>query len=354
VGGSLEIYDGATLIKTVATGGYKRDFTGAVKISGLGSGTHQLKVKLVSGTASIVGLAIMGDTPPVIVWDNAGNGTGGTAPGTRLALYQDTCATVLADFPTVLRSPVGAGWDVATMLGDSLHRNDRGNFYAFGQVEATLRTYLGLGFRQGLNALTRMVASTPYVTAVAPPSATVYAYDDFNRADNASMGSTPVGGLVWQNACNGTPAAAFTVFANTAVLSGNTSGAGADAYVDTAQANGTIRATIVGSSGFPGLVFRAAGTNNATGYVFFKNGANYTLSSRTGGTLTAMLSTTGVVPAVGDVLEVVLNGSSIVCKVNGAAVITTTSTLNTGTRHGIFNNSAGGQHDDFYATDAIN
>lgn len=355
-GGTLEIYDGATLVKSTTTGGYKRAFTGAIKIGGLGSGTHQLTGKLTTGAVTVVGLAIMGDTPPVVVWDNAGNGTGGAAAGARLALYQDTCAQVLPDFPTVLRSPAGSGWDVATMLGDSLHRNDRGNFYAFTQVEAALRTYLGQGFRQGLNALSRLVASTPYVSATATPDgppATVYASDDFNRVNNASLGVTPVGGLTWQNACPGTPTVTFTVFANTAVLSANTSAAGADAYVDTAQANGTVRATITNPSGFPGLVFRAAGTNNATGYVFFKNGANYTLSSRTGGALTAMLSTTGVTPAAGDIIEVVLNGSSIVCRVNGTAVITTTSSLNTGTRHGIFNNSAGGQHDDFYASSAI-
>jgi hypothetical protein len=351
-GATLEIYNGTTLVRTVSTGGYKRAFTGAVKISGLGSGTHQLTGKLISGTVAIVGLAIMGDTPPLVLWDNAGNGTGGAAAGARLALYQDTCATVLPDFPTVLRSPVGSGWDPATMLGDSLHRNERGNAYAFTQIEATLRAYLGTNFQQGLNGLTRTTASTPYVTAVAPPGATVYAYDDFNRANSSTMGSTPVGGLLWQNACNGTPATTYGVFANTAVLNGNTSGAGAEAFVDTGQANGTVRATIVNPSGFPGLVFRASGTNNANGYVFFKNGSSYTLSSRTAGVLTPIASSTGVAPAGGDILEVVLNGSSIICKVNGAAVVSVTDTLYTGTRHGIFNNSAGGQHGAFYATAA--
>lgn len=355
-GGTVEIYDGATLLTTITTGGYKRAFTGAVKIAGLGSGTHQLTGKLVSGAATIVGLAIMGDTPPVVVWDNAGNGTGGAAAGARLALYQDTCAQVLPDFPTVVRVPAGSGWDVATMLGDSLHRNDRGNFYAFTQIEAALRAYLGQGFRQGLNALSRMTASTPYVSAIATsagPPVIVYASDDFNRADNASMGVTPIGGLTWQTACNGTPVVNFRIFANTAVLSANTSAALADAYLDTGSANGTLRALVTNKSGFPGILFRASGTNNADGYVFFANGTSYTLSIRTAGVMTALLSSTTAAPANGDILSVVLNGPSINCKVNGVSVISTTDTAHTGTRHGIVNNSAGGQHDNFYADNAI-
>lgn len=355
-GGTLEVYEGTSLIKSITTGGYKRDFTGAIKIAGLGSGTHQLTGKLVSGAATIVGLAIMGDTPPVVVWDNAGNGTGGAAAGARLALYQDTCAQVLPDFPTVVRVPAGSGWDVATMLGDSIHRNDRGNFYAFTQIEAVLRAYLGQGFRQGLNALSRMTASTPYVSAIATsagPPVIVYASDDFNRADNASMGVTPIGGLTWQTACNGTPVVNFRIFANTAVLSANTSAALADAYLDTGSANGMLRALVTNKSGFPGILFRASGTNNADGYVFFANGTGYTLSIRTAGVMTALLSSTTAAPANGDILSVVLNGPSITCKVNGVSVISTTDTTHTGTRHGMVNNSAGGQHDNFYADNSI-
>jgi hypothetical protein len=99
------------------------------------------------------------------------------------------------------------------------------------------------------------------------------------------------------------------------------------------------------AGGLVGLSFR--GTNGVDGeYVFYagESVVGYALKKRTGvDTYVAIASASpNTAPANGQVLSVVLAGSSIVCKVNGATVIAATDATYTGTQHGIFARAAAG------------
>jgi hypothetical protein len=451
-GGTIEVRNAAnTAVATISTGGYKQNFTGAVKITG--TGTTSYRLVLTAGTAIIVGVAVMSPTPPVIVWDKPGRMNSNNTETALLVAYQDACATILGDFPTVVSVDMGAGWDYTTMMAaDATHRNDRGNKYAADQIEAALKTYLGSNFQQGLNAITAVTAAPTYTTpapayvkagATAPAAPTgftatsgnqvtftwtrgtdggatitsqiiqsspagantwttlatvsgsassynatsgltastsydfrvaavnsigtgtysatstatagaapaTYALDTFNRADSASLGSTETGAFAWSFA-NATTGAILTNQARMSAAPTTPNTVDGDIYIDDAQANGTLQVTLK-SSGQQGMMFRGSGTNNTSAWVFFKDAAGaYFLKKRTAaGAYTTIVSVSGITGAAGDVLTVILNGSSITCKVNGAVAATTTDAFNsTATRHGMWGVNVGLLWDDFSHT----
>jgi len=169
-------------------------------------------------------------------------------------------------------------------------------------------------------------------TAVAGVIVTFYSKDTFNRADGA-IGTSEVGSYAWQNT-----GATYAIAGNQTKLT-VTGPVNNDLYVDDGQANGKIAVTIptLFSPG-AGIAFRLSGTSNATGYLFWQNATGgYTLSKRTAANTYVTLGTsTGITAAAGDVLNVVLSGSSITCKVNGATAVTATDATYTGTRHGVW------------------
>lgn len=180
-------------------------------------------------------------------------------------------------------------------------------------------------------------AASAAITAGAVPA--TYALDSFTRS---TLGSTETGSYAWSSAngsawtCNGTQLINSSAPTNTA-----------DCFIDDGQANGTLQVARVSGAG-AGIVFRASGTGNLNGYIFWNNGGTYTLSKRTALNSYSALQTASLTPANGDVMTVVLNGSSIVCKVNGVAVITTTDSAYTGTRHGVWTiSSTPATFDDF-------
>jgi hypothetical protein len=453
-GGTLEVRNASnTAIATISTGGYKQNFTGAVKITGT-SGTNSYRIVLTAGSAILVGVAVMSPTPPVIVWDKPAQFSSNTTEASLLATYQSTCAAILGDFPTVVPVDMGSGWDYTTMISsDGTHRNDKGNRFAADAIDSALRGYLGWNYQQGLNALslttgaaayttptpsyaqtgatapaapgsftataaqqvsftwtiptdggatltgyviqsspagagtwtdlvtlpagstsytltTGLTASTSYdfriaatnsvgrgtysatSTATAGASPVTYAADTFTRADSSSMGTTETGGYTWSfdNACAG------SIVSNQAKMStGPTSPntVDGDIWINDGQANGTIQATLV-SSGQLGIMFRGTGTNNTTAWVFFKDASNnYFLKKRTAAGSYTTVVTTGYTGAAGDVVAIVLNGSSITCKVNGVVKATATDAFNsTATNHGFWNNGAGVYWDNFSHTNA--
>lgn len=57
-------------------------------------------------------------------------------------------------------------------------------------------------------------------------------------------------------------------------------------------------------------------------------------------------------PAANDVLEVILSGTAIKARINGAQVISITDASYTGMKHGIYGQAAGTEMDDFSHTRA--
>ena len=194
-------------------------------------------------------------------------------------------------------------------------------------------------------------STTATGTTAAPP--VVYASDSFARADSSTLGSTELGAFAW-SVIN---AARWTI-ASGALACGATSGVTApnDVFVDDAQANGTISLKLLGLPTSTGLAFRVGGSGNVNGFIFWAGGSTWTLSRRTAaGAYTAVATGTGT-PAAGDTLSVVLNGSSIVCKVNGVAIITATdANYQANTRHGVWTNAniSATTYDNFSHTDAL-
>jgi hypothetical protein len=82
------------------------------------------------------------------------------------------------------------------------------------------------------------------------------------------------------------------------------------------------------------------------------NSTNYQLYKKVAGTFTA-LKTIAVTPVIGDVLKVVLSGSTITPYINGVAQAAATDAFNsTATKHGIgvTNSTTNAKFDDFSIT----
>lgn len=123
-----------------------------------------------------------------------------------------------------------------------------------------------------------------------------------------------------------------------------------DCWIDDTRADGTIKWTLrTATAGNIGIAFRLA-ADNLTGFVFYRDsGGTYLLKRRAGANSYVTLTTVaGVTAAVGDVMEVVLNGSSITAKVNGVTVATATETTNqTATKKGLWSTSTTARVDNF-------
>lgn len=170
-GGTVVIKNSAgTTLATVVTGGYGADFTGSVLMSGFGAGNHTVRLTLSSGTATIVGIATLSPTPPVIAWLQEGAITGFTTSQNTLMMttYPTAMRSMLGGFPSVIQIPFDAGWDSSTMLGsDSKHPNDKGHAYWARRVQAVLAAAIP-NFQQGLN---RMLAASSNIATYTPPAA---------------------------------------------------------------------------------------------------------------------------------------------------------------------------------------
>lgn len=164
------------------------------------------------------------------------------------------------------------------------------------------------------------------------------AFDNFNRA-NGALGSTSFGGFAWsQNA-----GAVHEIVSNQLKVQTIPAGSQAYAWIDTPETDGYLSAkiSIAGDTKLKGLMFR--GQADGACYVFYgPDSGTWVLKSRSaaGGLVTLVSSS---VPCVqGDVPEIELNGPNITCRVNGAVAITTTNTLYSGTRKGVWTFFNGG------------
>lgn len=165
---------------------------------------------------------------------------------------------------------------------------------------------------------------------------TTYAADTFTRADSSSLGSTETGSLAWATAGVGT----WSIASNKlAVTSGSDSET--QAVVNTSQSDGTItltRSSASGASYFSGVVFRAADAvaGSSAYLLFLLSGTTYSLRKRTALDTFTEIATGSGGSGDGDVVTIVLSGSSIIVKINGTQIISITDSSYTGTRHGAF------------------
>jgi hypothetical protein len=450
-GGTLTIKNTAGVtVATVSTGGYAQNFTGSVKLTGFGAGTHTLRATLTTGTVTIAGLEVLSAAPPLIAWFVPG-GLGPQYNATQnlwLPAYTTACKTVAAGWANCLPVLTDSNFNAATMLDttDGVHPNDLGNTYIADLFDQALWTYLQNNFPQGLNSIeiqpayttpapsytspaatapaqvTGMTATTGYqavlswseptdggseltgyqlqsstdnatwsalatvannvlsytvaagltqgstyyfrvaainaigtgtystsasCTAGAVP--TVYASDTFQRANNSSLGSTPVGNYAWA-----TLGTTWSILNNALNVANSTTSTNNDCTINDGQANGTFTAILPAVLGL-GILFDAAGTNNATGYVLYPTtGGYYRLSKRTSTNNYTALVTSTTIAAAGDVVSVIKNGSTITVKVNGAVIINTTDASYSGTVHGIWaaNTGISGSVGEFIHTNA--
>lgn len=167
--------------------------------------------------------------------------------------------------------------------------------------------------------------------------------DTFTRPDAATLGSTegstPRPWSAWTQ--SGTPVTGVTGgegFAYRAEGAGHTL-----AIVDATTPDGTLTLTMGTSAtgAQVGPVFRATDVVNYYRLVNAQ-GVEYRLQKFVGGAVTLLGTATGVTPATGDVIQVVLNGPSITVRINGVQAITASDTHNqAATRHGFYNNVQG-------------
>lgn len=151
--------------------------------------------------------------------------------------------------------------------------------------------------------------------------------DTFTRPDSATSAGVATNGLTW-TAVNG-----VWGISNGCIYSA--SGTGARLItVDPGIANGTIDVDIDTPADYSGVMFRCIDASN---HLWVQNlpGGAIALWKRVGGTSTQIQAVAGQGLVAGDRLTVVLNGSSVVVKRNGATIITATVTdLQAATKYG--------------------
>jgi len=168
------------------------------------------------------------------------------------------------------------------------------------------------------------------------PSVT-YSGDTFTRSNSSSLGSTEIGSFPW----TANPVADQSIY----VINGGTlqkplanATLTKELLIDDGHSDGTIQVKLVSAvSGVSGLVFRVS-SDYSTGFLWSRSSAVpavYTLKRRSGTAYTTLYTQSPGTGATGDILKVVLNGSSIKCYVNGTLLFTTNDTISqTGTKHG--------------------
>jgi hypothetical protein len=159
--------------------------------------------------------------------------------------------------------------------------------------------------------------------------------DNFNRASSGSgLGTPSDGGSAWV-----ADASNFGIFSNQAYGAGG--GAPTIESLECNSGDGTVQVTVTSAGGNACLSFRVSDGNNCW-VLAAVVGTFYEIYQRSGGSI-INVKTGGSAPVNGDVVSVVLSGTSITVKVNGIAIAALASTDSgaslTRTRHGVAANS---------------
>lgn len=180
----------------------------------------------------------------------------------------------------------------------------------------------------------------------APTIEALYAADTFTRVNDTALGFTEVGNYEWKRS-----APASTRIVNNQAEVKNVSGSLVTTdRIDDGRSNGVLSVTLASltGTGLGGLVFRGT-VGTASEYAFYATPTSYEFKPKTGADTygTAFTLTTPPTPKVGDVLSVVLNGTSIAVRINGTTLASVTDATYTGTAKGLFVRSATVLFDNF-------
>lgn len=166
-------------------------------------------------------------------------------------------------------------------------------------------------------------------------------FDDFNRADGP-IGVTSGEGRAWNKQTVSAGDGAAVVSGNQAAATGTS---GAFAYtVDAGSANGTLSTTIttVATDGNTRLLFRCQDYDNTLMLTMLTATGRMQLFRKVAAVSTTLADvpvSTGLIN--GKLLEIVLSGTSVSVKLDGATIIApvTVNELQANTKHGFFFNA---------------
>ena len=167
--------------------------------------------------------------------------------------------------------------------------------------------------------------------------------DDFNRRTQFGLGLTPAGKPWVLDKTAGSDISLAITQNSVTVVSGATTGI-AMAVIDGESSAGTLTATLRNAGGDRGgLIIRGVDLYNHL-FLDVRNGVDpkYVLQKRVVGATTPIFVSTAV-PVTGDKIEVLLDGTSIIVKVNTVQIMSQTVTdFKWGTLHGMFFYPTGG------------
>jgi hypothetical protein len=185
--------------------------------------------------------------------------------------------------------------------------------------------------KDGAGNVSTPVAATYTINAASNflPNATIY--DSFNRADNASSLGTSDSGHIWVYdsqvwGISGNKARPYSGTADKSI------------YIDSGKSDCTVQCTFASALGTAAatahrMTFRWQDTTHY--FAIQATTTGYTLWLQNGG-WTSLATSSGFTPAQGDVVKVVLSGSSITVFANGTQIISVTNTnYQTATKHGL-------------------
>lgn len=183
---------------------------------------------------------------------------------------------------------------------------------------------------------------------------TTLIFDDFNRANSGTLG-TCTSGTQSPQAWAGAGSGGFAIVSNRAVFTHGTPSY-TYRFLNVGTADCTVKATLVTAKPDNKLWFRG---DSPDGFLFGVDGTGtkYECYKVQSGTFTAVwIGTAGApTPTDGDIVEVVLSGTSIIFKVNGVTLSSVTDSYkqtlpNMGFYGGNAGSNDGGTWDDFTVT----
>lgn len=182
----------------------------------------------------------------------------------------------------------------------------------------------------------RFVLDTTF-TVPGLPTIPVYGFSDtFTRPNAPTLGVTSGESKAWRILTAG---ATVTAGIENNCLYAYRSGAStlAVAVVDAGLSDGTFRAKVAAiGDNIGGIVLRVGSDPNSslTLNTRFAAGNNRYLLNQVINGVATQLGFSAAMSATGDLVEVVLSGTSVIVRINGITQITATTTILTGTSHG--------------------
>jgi len=301
-----------------------------IRLSGWGAGWHTVRVTKTDATGTTLGIDCTiypSTTPPAMLVTkipplaDATHNTNRTwvnsvADSVAAETFTTGLPLVVADLST------GTSWSTTqdtNSNSNGYHPTDRGSDKLSKAALTLLRN--SLSYTQG-------VVSSAYV---APTTVTPQAVADNFTRPNGPPGTTSTGAQSWQTYTPSVTAPPNFQISSNKLLATTQPSAYSTCVVDNGKSDTTVTWTVAGNTNL-GLVFRFVDSKN---FYFWGLGGN--VWKVVNGTASQLTPATGAATAfnANDVCSVVLSGTSITVKVNGATVITYTDSTFSGTKHGI-------------------